>query len=80
MKKIFALALAAIMTAGMTTVAFADDLAELKISFNNDGHVTVYVDKDDDGVFGESGEVVDGQSVAGPIAVSGIDGDVKIPS
>ena len=77
MKKTLALVLAGLMTAGMTTVAFAD-LDELKISFNNDGHVTVYADKDGDGVFGESNEVLGGQSVTGPIAVTGVDGEVKV--
>ena len=48
MKKIFALALAALMTAGMTTVAFADDF----VCFVTDGETSyVYVDKNDDGKF-----------------------------
>ena len=48
MKKIFALALAAIMTAGMTTVAFAADGVYLA----NDGTKVVYfVDTDDNGIF-----------------------------
>ena len=48
MKKIFALALAALMTAGMTTVAFAADGVYLA----NDGTKVVYfVDTDDNGIF-----------------------------
>ena len=47
MKKIFALALAAIMTAGMTTVAFAADGVKL----NHDSEVYYLVDLDDNGVF-----------------------------
>ena len=48
MKKIFALALAALMTAGMTTVAFAADGVYLA----NDGAKVVYfVDTDDNGIF-----------------------------
>ena len=48
MKKIFALALAALMTAGMTTVAFADDF----VCFVQDsGTGYVYVDDNDDGKF-----------------------------
>lgn len=78
MKKIFALALAAVMAAGMTTVAFADDLTELGISFNNDGHVTVYADTNDNGVFGETADKTSASSVAAPIGVTGVDGGVKI--
>ena len=48
MKKIFALALAAVMTAGMTTVAFAAD----DVSLAKDGaKVVYYVDTDDSGIF-----------------------------
>ena len=48
MKKIFALALAALMTAGMTTVAFAAD----DVSLAKDGaKVVYYVDTDDSGIF-----------------------------
>ena len=47
MKKIFALALAAIMTAGMTTVAFAADGVKL----NHNSEVYYLVDLDDNGVF-----------------------------
>ena len=57
MKKIFTLALAAVMTAGMTTVAFA--VPENYLQFvNKDGNGSVYVDKDSDGEF-EASEIVD---------------------
>ena len=48
MKKIFALALAAVMTAGMTTVAFAAD--GVKMHYGTDD-VIYLVDLDDNGVF-----------------------------
>ena len=48
MKKIFALALAAIMTAGMTTVAFAADGVYLA---KETGKVVYFVDADDNGIF-----------------------------
>ena len=71
MKKIFALALAALMTAGMTTVAFAD-LGEVKFE-NDTGSGYVYVDADDDGKFedGEYARTTVGQFTPGNI------GDVK---
>ncbi len=49
MKKIFALALAALMTAGMTTVAFAakDDVEVAIVKVNG----TVVIDKNDDNLF-----------------------------
>ena len=53
MKKTLALVLAALMTAGMTTVAFAD-LGEVKFE-NASSSGYVYVDADDDGKF-EDGE------------------------
>ena len=46
MKKIFALALAAVMTAGMTTVAFADKDDNLVLGGYGLGTVTVYYDED----------------------------------
>ena len=49
MKKIFALALAAIMTAGMTTVAFAAD--GVYLGKDGAGKVVYYVDTDDNGIF-----------------------------
>ena len=48
MKKIFALALAALMTAGMTTVAFAADGVYLAMET---GKVVYFVDADDNGIF-----------------------------
>ena len=48
MKKIFALALAAVMTAGMTTVAFAADGVYLA---KETGKVVYFVDADDNGIF-----------------------------
>ena len=55
MKKILALTLAAVMAAGMTTVAFADanvDDKDLEIKLIGQGGNTLYVDGDDDGRFG----------------------------
>ena len=57
MKKIFALALAAIMTAGMTTVAFAD---KGDVNFINvDTKVYAIVDANDDNTFNSQKETVD---------------------
>ena len=52
MKKIFALALAAIMTAGMTTVAFALD--QDRVIMIGTAGSTVYVDGNDNGKFGDT--------------------------
>ena len=52
MKKIFALALAAIMTAGMTTVAFADT----NITLAPGGNTYVGVDLNDDGVITQTAD------------------------
>ena len=49
MKKIFALALAAVMTAGMTTVAFADTTADVNLA--KDTKTSMFVDASDDGHF-----------------------------
>ncbi len=49
MKKIFALALAAVMTAGMTTVAFALD--QDRVIVIGTANSTVYVDGNDNGKF-----------------------------
>ena len=54
MKKIFALALAAIMTAGMTTVAFAD--ANITLERTSDSEVYLGVDLNDDGVITETAD------------------------
>ena len=71
MKKTLALVLAGLMTAGMTTVAFAD-LGEVKFE-NASGSGYVYVDADDDGKFedGEFARTTVGQFTPGNI------GDVK---
>ena len=55
MKKIFALALAALMTAGMTTVAFALD-SDRVIMIGAAGS-TVYVDDNDNGKFGDTDDI-----------------------
>ena len=52
MKKIFALALAAVMTAGMTTVAFALD--QDRVIMIGTAGSTVYVDGNDNGKFGDT--------------------------
>ena len=55
MKKILALTLAAVMAAGMTTVAFAAanvNDKDLEIKLVSQGGNTLYVDGDDDGRFG----------------------------
>lgn len=52
MKKTFALVMAALMTASMTTVAFAKEGDVAKVRFATD----VYVDKDNDGTIGEDDE------------------------
>ena len=64
MKKIFALALAALMTAGMTTVAFAATTAEVNLAKDTD--TSMFVDDNDDGKFAsgeERYEVQAGQAV-----------------
>ena len=55
MKKIFALALAAIMTAGMTTVAFALD--QDRVIMIGTAGSTVYVDDNDNGKFGDTDDI-----------------------
>ena len=55
MKKILALAMAALMTAGMTTVAFAAN--EPAVYLIPGGANWMFVDADDDGQFGGSGDV-----------------------
>ncbi len=54
MKKIFALALAAVMTAGMTTVAFAATTADVNLA--KDTATGMFIDDDDDGKFASSEE------------------------
>ena len=64
MKKIFALALAAIMTAGMTTVAFAADGVKLTTEVAGEQKVIYLVDLDDNGVFDATkGEYLEGKAV-----------------
>ena len=72
MKKIFALALAALMTAGMTTVAFAADDAYLK--FGASGQVVV--DTNDDGKFLTGDEAKD--FTASKVDLSEIPGGKKV--
>ena len=62
MKKIFALALAAIMTAGMTTVAFAADGMTLLAA---DGNVEYFVDLDDNGIYDYNSERFTASTIAG---------------
>lgn len=57
MKKIFALALAALMTAGMTTVAFADTTAEVNLAKKTE--TGMFVDDNDDGKFASGEERYD---------------------
>ena len=61
MKKIFALALAAVMTAGMTTVAFA----AADVNLAKDTETYMYIDSNDDGkfVFSEGEPVEAGKAV-----------------
>ena len=72
MKKTLALALAAIMTAGMTTVAFAEGTHDVNL-LNNIGSGIAYFDKDEDGVF----EKTEGVAF-GDIADVEVDGGVKV--
>ena len=74
MKKIFALALAAIMTAGMTTVAFAADDAYLK--FGASGQVVV--DMNDDGKFLGDGKDEVANFTDGKVDLSKIPGGKKV--
>ena len=72
MKKIFALALAAVMAAGMTTVAFAAGTHDVNL-LNDQGNGIVYFDKDDDGVF----EIAEGVAF-GDVDEAEVDGGVKV--
>ena len=79
MKKIFALALAAVMTAGMTTVAFADTGAQGLAVSAGGTKVTMYYDKDGkDGIksdetanMGEKDPVAGGKTLYVPIYTDG---------
>ena len=75
MKKIFALALAALMTAGMTTVAFAAD--PVPVLVNNGGSNTIYVDGNDDGKF-PAADGVETFGVGGNVSIDGIKGGKKV--
>ena len=69
MKKIFALALAAVMTAGMTTVAFALDDASVRFDTQDSRANFMIVDRDDDGHFeGGNGDDMAYQSTNGEFA------------
>lgn len=74
MKKIFALALAALMTAGMTTVAFAADDAYLQ--FGTKGQVVV--DMNDDGKFLGDGKDEVADFTDGKVDLSKVPGGKKI--
>ena len=74
MKKIFALALAAVMAAGMTTVAFAADDAYLK--FGTKGEVIV--DMNDDGKFLDDGKDKVEDFTDGKVDLSKVPGGKKI--
>ena len=78
MKKTLALVLAAVMTAGMTTVAFAD-LSDLDVNFNLAGATRVYADKNENGTFGDTKD--DGYVYAGvtqSVVLDKVEGGVKI--
>ena len=78
MKKTLALVLAALMTAGMTTVAFAD-LSDLDVNFNLAGATRVYADKNENGTFGDTKD--DGYVYAGvtqSVVLDKVEGGVKI--
>ena len=67
MKKIFALALAGVMTAGMTTVAFAKN-EETPYLVNADGNTNMYVLNDNEAavkdIVGNDGYVEGGDEIA----------------
>ena len=78
MKKIFALALAALMTAGMTTVAFAADA--FPVFVNDGGKYTtsgVYVDDNDDDKFAD-GEAVTTFTKGDSVSITDIKGGKKV--
>ena len=76
MKKIFALALAAVMTAGMTTVAFAD-LEGRDMAF---GTEYIIAKEDSDGNFTERvyGDDNTKRQVGTPVVITNVDGGDKI--
>ena len=75
MKKIFALALAAVMTAGMTTVAFAD-LDGVNLSYG--GTTLVDTDKDDDGVYNDADDERFSAAVGSTVVIKNVDGGTKV--
>ena len=78
MKKILALTLAAVMTAGMSTVAFADDI--FPVFVNAAGSTTtntIYVDKDEDGKF-TAKEAATTFGVNGNVSIDEIKGGKKV--
>ena len=77
MKKILALAMAALMTAGMTTVAFAADEHPVLVGESNPVNNDVYVDKNDDEKFTAT-EVVDTFSKNGTVNIDKIAGGKKV--
>ena len=72
MKKTLALVLAALMTAGMTTVAFAAGPLDVNL-MDDEGSGVAFFDKDDDNYF-EASEVVS----FGAIESTEVDGGVKV--
>lgn len=72
MKKIFALALAAVMTAGMTTVAFAKN-EETPYLVNADGNTNMYILDDGEAaakdIVGNDGYVEGGDEIAIPVSL-----------
>ena len=75
MKKIFALALAALMTAGMTTVAFADTTAEVNLAKKTE--TGMFVDDNDDGKFASGEERYDVKA-GDPVKFTKPDGGKKV--
>ncbi len=75
MKKIFALALAALMTAGMTTVAFADTTAEVNLAKKTE--TGMFVDDNDDGKFASGEERYDVKA-SDPVKFTKPDGGKKV--
>ena len=72
MKKIFALALAAVMTAGMTTVAFAKN-EETPYLVNTEGNTNMYILDDGEAaakdIVGNDGYVEGGDEIAIPVSL-----------
>ena len=75
MKKIFALALAALMTAGMTTVAFAATTAEVNLAKKTE--TGMFVDDNDDGKFASGEERYDVKA-GDPVKFTKPDGGKKV--